>query len=142
MNRIEETHLNLTHPCVPLHDTAKKTCCILHAPFKNLSHLEIPILFYPFPLSVFQGLKEHLVIEFDWHLREYATLSASPSKHDFLDNQELAATSSGISPESTVVGLNFVQSCEWRRDGLSESSLLLFPLQSHRSHEAIKRVSN
>ena len=48
------------------------------------------------------------------------TWAFSPPGHDFSDNQGAAATSSGVVLELTVARLDFVQSGEGRRDGLSE----------------------
>lgn len=55
---------------------------------------------------------------------------------DFSGNQEAAAASSGVALELTMVGLDFVQSGEDRREGLGESNLL-FPLHPNQSHKAV-----
>lgn len=63
-------------------------------------------------------------------------MSAPPPMGDFSGSQGAAATSSGVALELTMVGLDFVQSGEGRREGLGESKLL-FPVHSHQSHKAI-----
>lgn len=113
-----------------------------HFPARASFSLEVPTLLYLFPsvsVSWTQSPTGHLTIESNWHLTWGLTLAFLLPY--VIPQITKAATSFGAAPELPVVGLDFAQSGEGRRDGLRESPLL-FPLHSHRSHKAIKRVSN
>lgn len=56
-----------------------------------------------------QSLIQHLTTESDCHLTCGLTLAFFPPRHDFSDNQEAAATSSGVALELTMARLDFVQ---------------------------------
>lgn len=141
--RVEEAYLSFSYLCFPLNDTGKASCSILH-PFPSQSTFLLgsshSFLFPSVSVPLAQSPTGHLTVESDWHLTWGLTLASSPM-HDAWDNQGTAATSPGVTLELPVVGLDVVQSGAGRRDGLHESSLL-FPLHSHWSHKAIKRVSN
>lgn len=140
---VEEAYLSFSYLCFPLNDTGKASCSVCtHFPARALFSLSSPFLSVSFcQCSI--GSKPNRAFDcriwlasLTWGL----TLASSPM-HDAWDNQSTAATS-----------LEWHLSCLWwdgmlyragrgRRDGLHESSLV-FPLHSHWSHKAIKRVSN